>query len=52
MDQLPQRKPGAHLPRAAFQVANVDPDRRHLDEKTLRLIADALRHWQPDPVRR
>jgi hypothetical protein len=53
-EELPRRNAGTHLPREAYRAAgrarvpNVDPAGRgwYVDEKTLRMILNALRRWQ------
>jgi hypothetical protein len=45
-EELPKREAGTHLPRAAYRVANVDPDRWHVSEQDVRVLLNALRRWQ------
>lgn len=52
MDKLPKRHAGTHLPPQAYRavgiakVPNVDIGQYVIDERTLMVIVNALRHWQ------
>ncbi|MDT5031947.1 MAG: hypothetical protein QOC94_2118 [Actinoplanes sp.] len=46
MDELPRREAGTHLPPEVYKVANIDPNRWYVDERTLIVIIDGLRRWQ------
>jgi hypothetical protein len=49
--ELPRRRPGSHLPAAvkAVGVAKVPTagDRWHADERSLTVLLNALRRWEP-----
>jgi hypothetical protein len=48
---MPEREPGTHLPAAAYRavgIARVPKQRWASDEAGVRLLLNALKHWNPE----
>ncbi len=49
--EMPEREPGTHLPAAAYRavgIARVPKQRWASDEAGVRLLLNALKHWNPE----